>query len=414
MSLVPGDLATELTELLAVDVSTLSVGELTEHMARLERARSRFEARVLGTLAVFDRSGAWQIDAAYNAPNWLAGQTGAPRAVAGSRVRLAGHLQLMPETAKALAEGSITDGHARALARCVANPRVRDAFPDAEPALVEKATSCTADQLTNVVDAWIELTDQDGGEPRDPQHDTVSANRVGDRVKVNADLGLETGIPFLAALEERAQQLYDRDKRVSEENPTDGLSMRTPGMRRAEALTELVAAGSGAESNPRRREPLFLINIDPHTMRYGVLHADSLRELCDGTVIPIRILNNWKCGAQVSRVVMDARKSVLYLGRTERYANREQRRALAARDRGCAVPGCDRPPAFCDAHHVVFWDNAGKTDIDNLVLLCRHHHRMIHAGRLRVEMVDGVPRFFDSFDELLESGRRRSPQADAA
>ncbi len=111
---------------------------------------------------------------------------------------------------------------------------------------------------------------------------------------------------------------------------------------------------------------------------------------------------------------MDGRRSVLHLGREERYANRELRRALAARDRGCAVPGCDRPPEHCDAHHVVFWEDFGPTDIDNLALLCRHHHRMVHAGRLTIEMIDGVPQFFDSYGSLLEAGRHRPPQAHAA
>ncbi|MBK6312672.1 MAG: HNH endonuclease [Candidatus Microthrix sp.] len=66
------------------------------------------------------------------------------------------------------------------------------------------------------------------------------------------------------------------------------------------------------------------------------------------------------------------------MGRTLRYANRHQRRALLARDGGCIFPGCDRPASWCDAHHVDEWDNNGPTDINNLGLLCRHHHRVTH------------------------------------
>jgi hypothetical protein len=70
------------------------------------------------------------------------------------------------------------------------------------------------------------------------------------------------------------------------------------------------------------------------------------------------------------------------------------RRAVVARDRHCRFPGCDRPSAWCDAHHVVHWADGGATSVENLLLLCRRHHRMIHARRgFGVEIVDGRPVF---------------------
>ncbi len=70
----------------------------------------------------------------------------------------------------------------------------------------------------------------------------------------------------------------------------------------------------------------------------------------------------------------------LYLGRTTRIATPGQTIALAARDRGCSFPGCDRPPSHCQRHHITDWANGGPTDIDNLTLLCGYHHRE-HAKR---------------------------------
>lgn len=414
MSGMGKSLADELAEVLAVDVGSLTVGEFANHMARVEQVRTRFEAQVYETLGAFDRSAAWQLDAAYNPANWLAAQTGTSRAVAGSRVRLAAHLQQMPHTRAVLAEGSITEAHARVLARCVANPRVRDAFADQEVDLVVEALECTADQLAAKVDGWIELWDMDGAEPRDPQHDTLSASRVGERVRLNGDFGLDAGLPLLAALEERADQLFHRDKRVTEENPDDGLAARTPGMRRAEALCELVEAGSASDANPDRRESLFFVHVDEDTYRFGGRHAHSLCELTDGSVLPIDVMRRMRCGSRYQSVVLDAAGVMLHFGREERYANRALRRALAARDRGCAVPGCDRPPAHCDAHHVVFWDNLGGTDIDNMVLLCRHHHNAVHSGALSVLMVDGMPLFLDRYGNQLGGGRRRPPPDVAA
>ena len=68
------------------------------------------------------------------------------------------------------------------------------------------------------------------------------------------------------------------------------------------------------------------------------------------------------------------------MGRTIRIANRTQRRNLRLRDGGCMFPGCSVPPEHCIAHHMVWWENGGTTDIRNLVLLCRFHHKAVHGG----------------------------------
>ncbi len=68
------------------------------------------------------------------------------------------------------------------------------------------------------------------------------------------------------------------------------------------------------------------------------------------------------------------------LGRSQRLFSSHQRRLLALRDGGCRFPGCSRPPAHTDAHHVVPWSAGGATDIANAVLLCRFHHRLVHEG----------------------------------
>ena len=68
------------------------------------------------------------------------------------------------------------------------------------------------------------------------------------------------------------------------------------------------------------------------------------------------------------------------------------RRALGHRDRVCRFPGCEN--RFCDAHHVRHWADGGHTRRDNLILLCRTHHRLVHEGGFRVETeADGAVRF---------------------
>ncbi len=402
--------ALELAELLAVDVSALALRQRVEHQAAIERVRNKLDAVLLARVAEFEQSGAWQLDAASSAINWFQGQVGGARDVMASRVKLAKHLLVMPGTREALEEGAITESHAKVLSRCVANPRVRDRFSVDEAELVALATELNADRLATKVDAWIRLHDQDGVEPHDPEHDTVNANRVGDRVKINADLGLETGLPVLAALTERHDELWRRDRAVVDANPQDPLGSRTPGNRRAEALVGLVLDGAGAEANPRRREVLFTVLVDHETFLAGTLHPDSVLETIDGTVIPIGIAERWLCDSRWQLLVQDATGEALKLGRKERYANRAIRRALAARDRGCAAPGCTAPVSQCDAHHVTWWEHDGLSNVDQMALLCRHHHRMVHAGTLEIMMVNGLPMFLDrDGNELRDGGRRRPP-----
>ncbi|WP_182348608.1 HNH endonuclease signature motif containing protein [Tomitella gaofuii] len=90
------------------------------------------------------------------------------------------------------------------------------------------------------------------------------------------------------------------------------------------------------------------------------------------------VLRRMACDSAVTPILIDGRGTPLDLGRTARLASRAQRRALAARDHGCAFPGCTRPIAWTDAHHIIHWADGGPTDLDNLVLLCTAHHRAVH------------------------------------
>ncbi len=84
------------------------------------------------------------------------------------------------------------------------------------------------------------------------------------------------------------------------------------------------------------------------------------------------------CDATVARLLLGPDSVPLDLGRATRTASPAQWRALATRDRGCTWPGCDRPPGWTQAHHIVFWEHGGPTDIENLTLLCSHHHHAVH------------------------------------
>ncbi|WP_232668285.1 HNH endonuclease signature motif containing protein, partial [Pseudonocardia sp. TRM90224] len=110
-----------------------------------------------------------------------------------------------------------------------------------------------------------------------------------------------------------------------------------------------------------------------------------------GGAITTKDLRQLACNAAVIPIVMNSDSQPLDIGRSTRVIPDGMRRAVTDRDRGCAR--CGRPASWCDIHHVVEWQNGGPTEIDNLVMLCRMHHREIHASEWIVRMVDGLPEF---------------------
>ena len=96
------------------------------------------------------------------------------------------------------------------------------------------------------------------------------------------------------------------------------------------------------------------------------------------------------CSAGVTPIVVDDTGNVIALGRETRLFTRRQRIALAARDGGCRFPGCERPPSWSEAHHIIPWSEGGPTNVSNGVLLCRHHHLLVHNNEWQITRVDGV------------------------
>ena len=95
--------------------------------------------------------------------------------------------------------------------------------------------------------------------------------------------------------------------------------------------------------------------------------------------------------ADIWRIILDpATSQPLNVGRAHRLVPAWLRKALHARDRGCRFPGCHPPVAWTDAHHLQPWAHGGATYLDNLILLCRHHHGLVHEGRWRIAIDAGA------------------------
>ncbi len=143
---------------------------------------------------------------------------------------------------------------------------------------------------------------------------------------------------------------------------------------------------------------------------------EALRDLegsaeCDHAgPLPPEVAARLACNASIVRVVLSGSSEPLDVGRRTPVPSPAQRRAVLLRDGRCRFPGCDRPPAWCDVHHILHWPDGGRTDLCNLILLCRRHHRMCHArGGFRLAVEDGTPVFRRPDGSILEDGLERAP-----
>ncbi|NED98147.1 DUF222 domain-containing protein [Phytoactinopolyspora alkaliphila] len=148
------------------------------------------------------------------------------------------------------------------------------------------------------------------------------------------------------------------------------------------------SAARTARGGNRGRRRRWLQDTWAH--RFGVAPA----ELAWSGPISTEAARRLSCDAAVIPIVLDTDGVPLRVGRTERTVTPGIWTALIARDRGCAFPGCTRPPAWCHAHHITHWADGGPTNLDNLTLLCGHHHRTIHHRGWDVHTgADGHPDF---------------------
>ncbi|WP_394161703.1 HNH endonuclease signature motif containing protein [Galactobacter valiniphilus] len=134
--------------------------------------------------------------------------------------------------------------------------------------------------------------------------------------------------------------------------------------------------------------------------------------------VPLSALAARLCEDAVSLLVTDDAGSPLAYGRSRRRFSPQQRRVLTVRDCGCRAPGCNAPPGWCHAHHVIPWERGGASDVDNAVLLCSFHHHEVHRGRLvalPTQGGNGSPRIVSALTaRALEEEQHRSTEGAVA
>ena len=150
----------------------------------------------------------------------------------------------------------------------------------------------------------------------------------------------------------------------------------------AEALASICRAYNSQSINQGRSTPHIVVHLSLHDWlgtRIGRIDTTT------GGRVSRETMQRLACEAVIWFVTEGGEREQLDLFRTARTFSVAQRRLLEARDGGCRFPGCCRPAALTEAHHHEWWSVGGPTNVDNAMLLCRFHHKLVHEGRWRVE-----------------------------
>ncbi len=337
---------------------------LAEGLRELGRLEARVVARRAEYLAEAERRGVARQEGYGSTTAWLMAVSGDPAAVCRSRLAVAASLQEMPETREAFAVGEVSEPRVRLLAQ--AQALAPEQFARDESVLVAEAAAVSSKRLPQVLAVWRRTTDPQGAEADADRLHTLRALHLSPAwsgmVHVSGDLDPEGGGVVLAAL-----------RSLSESAALDPTDTRTPAQCRADALVEVcrrhLDGGPGATS----RRPQVTVTVPWDSLRRGSGVVDT-----EAGPITVEAVRRLACDAALSRVITSRDGSPTEAGEARRVIPPALRRALEARDQGCTHPGCDVPARWCDAHHIVHWADGGKTQLANLRLYCRAHHRQAH------------------------------------
>ena len=376
------ELRSAVDAVLAEDPHTLSGPELAGRLVALEREIARLMSAQLAALAVFEARRDFVDDGAVNAASWLRHHCRLSPGDASSRVRMARRLRdQLDDTADALADGQVTFAQARVI--CEQAGRVADrlgqpgvvALKQAEPFFLEAAQRLHPNDLGKVVKRWEQVIDADGF--------LSEADKAYERRFLNLSQGWDGMWHLDGVLDpESGATLAAAIRPLASPQGTD--DSRTAGQRRTDALVEIArrALDSGTLPAAGGEKPHVTVEVTLDSLegRLGMVPGELA-----GTPIPAETARRLACDAGITRIVTGPESEPLDVGRRTRSIPAGLRRALTHRDKGCAYTGCDYPAEWTDAHHIQHWADGGPTSLDNLVLLCRRHHRAIHEGDVQVE-----------------------------
>ncbi len=328
-------------------------------MDALAAGENQVRAGLLDRIAKFDASESWRNDGAATMAQWLVARYGHSQGTATELVRVAGTLSELPETAGVFREGGMSWDQLRAVTRLATvadDAHWAQQAPGMSVAQLNALRSAPTNSQVAAVDQQRHITWRFG-------HDEPS-------FEMRTRLLDTDGATVINALTRLANQ--------ADPDPVTGIyhNMET---RLADALIQLASQSLGADADPDRatvvvRTDLATLVDQPDT---GPARLSSGPTLAPGT------LERLTCDARLQMVLAGQVQEPVGVGRTTRTIAPWLRRTIEDRDDGCRFPGCERTH-WTHVHHIIHWSKGGPTDLDNLILLCGFHHRLVHEHDWRI------------------------------
>jgi hypothetical protein len=422
------------------------VDEVDSALCQLAGQINAANAELLELLARFDALGGWHGVGIRSIGHWASINLGIDMRTAAQQARVGRQLAELPAIAEAAAAGELGWSKLRLLGQ-VAEPATEDKW-------LGFAREMSVGQLARVVGAYRRAEDADRRSRLDNHRERRGIwlfDEPDGLVRVTGLLEADDAAVLRAALAAQGELLWREQTRDSEDVDEADQASAAPAdrpQRSHGAASNAAPAGrhgpdgpSGSdgslgpatEGEPSQGEPASPTEVDPTqaardraasrrvdalvalaraALAQGrpddgdltevllVVDADVLAgqaevgrcQLNSGPAVSTQTARRLCCDARI-RPLLHRDGQPLDLGRSQRLVSRAQRRALRFRDGpGCAFPGC--PARHVDAHHLQHWSDGGPTDLDNLMLLCRHHHRLLHEGSYTARLEDGRPRFY--------------------
>jgi hypothetical protein len=381
-------------ECLSVALWARTPEQVVGYLDAVQVVEQRLAGLKLHLIREIDNLGVAQKQGAASTVSWLRDRHRVSGGAAKRSVDLARALDTqVPTVSAAVDAGAVTPEQARIVVAAV------DRMPgsvkrDAERCLVGYAATFGPKELGRLAERILEhaapdlAAAQEVSEVEQAERDAHARRELSvvdepgtSRVRVHGWLDREAAAVLRAALDPLSAPHRGKDE----------IDLRTAVQRRADALVEVChrVLSFGKLPDVGGQRPHLVVTVDYDKLRAGLATAT----LDDGGFLSAATVRRLACDAGIIPIVMKGAGQVLDIGRDRRLFSGHLRRALVARDRGCAFPACDKPARYCDGHHARHWVDGGVTALHNAVLLCRHHHRVIHEGEWHVRIVEGLPQF---------------------
>ena len=307
-----------------------------------------------------------------------------------------------------------------------------DAADRMEHALTRTAVENDPDFLARVARSWTDALDQDGAEPseellrqlqgafiRKPRHGLQHLEIFATAEQFEHLLTvMNTATNPRTTAPEAAETGAAGEGSVGGNNGGSAgvdvlLDLRTRPQKSLDGLVGAakVALGAGTLPAAGGLRPQVMVTIDYRDLLARLGHADGdLQGTARGPFRPgattehtgnllftgpvtASAVRKIACDADIIPILLGSEGRILDIGRTSRVFPPHIRKALTARDQGCAFPGCTIPATWCEAHHIDYWSRGGTTGTENGVLLCSHHHHVIHKEHWTIQVRTGIPWF---------------------